>query len=106
MSANTLFADSNQKDLGDMLGRPIDPLVTQEVIEQYLTDLFRSGSLSEYSMRASFFASREEGGTVYTVRDEYNFCGNNKRVNYGGADCYIFEILGGELIRRGEVASI
>ena len=106
MNANTLFADSNYKDLGDMLGRPIDPLVTQEVIEQYLNDLFRSGSLSEYSMRACFFANREEGGTIYTVRDEYNFCGNSKRINYGDADCYMFEILGAELIRRGEVPNI
>jgi len=106
LNANTLFADSNHKDLGDMLGRPIDPLVTQEVIEQYLTDLIRSGSLSEYPVRASFYATREESGTIYTVRDEYDFSGNNKRINYGDADCYIFEILGGELIRRGEVASI
>lgn len=106
MNANTLFSDKNHKDLGDMLGRPLDPLYTQEVIEQYLKDLVRSGFLSDYSLRASFYATREEGGTIYTVRDEYNFCGNNKRINYGDADCYMFEITAEELIRRGEAPSI
>lgn len=102
MSANTMFADSNQKDLGDMLGRSLDPLYSPEIIEQYLNDLARSGFLPEYPFRACFFAQREQGGTIYSVRDEYDFYGNSKRVNYGGADCYMFEILGGELIRRGE----
>jgi hypothetical protein len=106
MNANTLFSDKNHKDLGAMLGRPLDPLYSQEVIEQYLTDLGRSGVLSDYSLRASFYATREEGGTIYTVRDEYNFCGNNKRINYAGDDCYMFEITAEELIRRGEAPNI
>jgi len=106
MNANILFSDKNHKDLGAMLGRPLDPLYSQEVIEQYLTDLGRSGVLSDYSLRASFYATREEGGTIYTVRDEYNFCGNNKRVNYAGDDCYMFEITAEELIRRGEAPNI
>ena len=101
MNANALFADKNHKDLGDMLGRPIDSLVTQEVIERYLADLLRNGFLSEYSLRAYFFAQREQGGTIYTVRDEYEIIVNSKRVNYGGADCYIFQILDQELIREG-----
>lgn len=106
MNANTLFASNNHKDLGDMLGRPLDPLFTQEAIEQYLADLFRSGFLSEHSLRACFFAKREETGKVYTVRDEYNFYGNSKRVNYAGDDCYMFDIIGQELVRRGEVPTV
>jgi glycosyltransferase involved in cell wall biosynthesis len=106
LNANTLLAEKNHKDLGDMLGRPVDSLFTQEVIEQYLADLTRSGSLSEYDTRACFFAKREEGGTIYTVRDEFNFVVNSKHINYGGADCYMIEFAGEELVRRGEVASI
>jgi hypothetical protein len=106
LNANTIFASSNQKDLGDMLGRPVDPLFTQEAIEKYLNDLSRSRFLTGNSLRACFFAEREHEGKIYTVRDEYEFHDNSKYVNYGDADCYMFEILGGELIRRGEVASI
>lgn len=106
MSANTMFADSNQKDLGDMLGKTVAPLFTQEAIEKYLNDLCRSGFLTGNSLRASFFAEREHDGKIYTVRDEYDFHDNSKRVNYGGADCYMFQILGAELIRRGEVPNI
>jgi hypothetical protein len=106
LSANTMFADSNHKDLGDMLGKTVAPLFTQEAIEKYLNDLGRSGFLTGNSLRASFFAEREHDGKIYTVRDEYDFHDNSKRVNYADADCYMFEILGGELIRRGEVPNI
>jgi len=103
LNANTLLASSNQKDLGEMLGRPVESHWSQEDIEKYLADLFRSGSLSEYPFRASLYAKREEGGQVYNVRDEYDFVTNNKRITYADADCYIFDFAGAQLIRQGEV---
>jgi len=86
-----------------MLGRPIDSHATPEIIEKYLADLLRSGSLSEYAMRAYFHAKREEAGQVYNVRDEYDFITNSKRITYGDADCYVIDFNGIELVRQGEV---
>jgi len=103
LNANTLYASSNQKDLGELLGRPVDPHFTPETIEQYLGDLFRSGSLPEYSTKGYLYTKREEGGQVYTVRDEYNFITNSKRITYGDADCYVFDFTGQDLIRSSEV---
>jgi hypothetical protein len=103
LNANTLFAGINKKDLGDMLGRPMDAHFTPEAIEQFLADLFRSGSLSEYPFRAYLHSKIEEDGKIYTVRDEYNFIDNSKRITYADADCYVFDFTGLELVRKGEV---
>jgi len=106
LNANTLYASSNQKDLGEILGRSVDSHFTPEIIEKYLADLSRSGSLSEYPVKAYLHAKKEHGGQVYEVRDEYDFITNNKRINYADADCYVFDFTGQQLIRSGEVPRI
>ena len=103
LNANTLLADMNKKDLGEMLGRPVDSHATPEVFEQYLADLYRSGSLPEYFLRGYVHNKIEEGDQVYIVRDEYDFITNNKRITYADADCYVLDFSGMELVRRGEV---
>jgi len=103
LNANTLFASSNKKDLAEILGRPVDSHATPEVFEKYLADIYRSGSLPEYSVRGYFHAKIEEGGQVYTVRDEYDCITNSKRITYADADCYVVDFSGMQLIRQGEV---
>jgi hypothetical protein len=98
VNANTMFADENHRALGDILGKSLAPLFTQEAMEKYLSDLARSGFLRGYQFRAGLFAKREEGDTADTVGDEYDFYANIKGVNYGGAECYMFEILGKRLV--------
>jgi len=99
VNANTMFADENHQALGDILGKSLAPLFSQEAMEKYLSDLARSGFLRGYQFRACLFAKREEGSTGDTVGDEYDFYANVKGVNYGGAECYMFEILGKRLVR-------
>jgi hypothetical protein len=103
LNANTIYASSNHKDLAEILGRPVDSHATPEVFEKYLADIYRSGSLPEYSVRGYFHAKIEEGGQVYTVRDEYDFITNSKRITYADADCYVVDFSGMQLIRKGEV---
>lgn len=106
LNANTLYAGSNHKDLGEILGRPVDSHATPEVFEKYLADLLRSGSLSEYAVRGYLHSKTEEGGQVYSVRDEYDFIVNSKRIAYADADCYVLDFNGIELIRKGEAPYI
>jgi hypothetical protein len=106
LNANTLWASSNQKDLGEILGRPIDSQFTPEVIEKALVDLFRSGSLPEYPFKGYLHSKVEHGGQVYNVRDEYDFITNSKRITYSDADCYVVDLAGQQLIRSGEVPRI
>jgi len=96
--ANKSYFDMNGKDPSEMLGKPVDPLCTQPVLETFFTDLYRSNSVSDYVFRGGYYALKNG----LWLRDEYDFVGDAKKIEFLGADCYAFNNREAHLVRAGE----